>query len=92
MELETSDTCTEAVWFDAYVQDGWSMLNEAGTNKAQPKKRDKDAERAWREVNQNARTVGMNIMPNGQTVHEYIQSAMSRASKVDLSSLKRRTP
>jgi hypothetical protein len=80
IELETSETCTEALWLDAYIQDGWTMLNEAGANKAQPKRRDKEKERVWREVNQAARTTGMNIMPNGQTVHEYIRDAIKRGS------------
>lgn len=81
IELEASETCTEAAWLDAYVQDGWTMLNETGANKVQPKRRDKEKERVWREVNQSAKITGMNIMPNGQTAHDYIRDKSLRLGR-----------
>lgn len=72
VELEYSETATEAEWLDAYTQDGWTILNDTGANSKQPKKRDVQKERTWRLVNENAR-VGSYGMPNGQTVHEFIR-------------------
>lgn len=49
--LEQSATASEARWMEQLKSEGWTLLNETGGNRKPPRKRDKAAERAWRDAN-----------------------------------------
>ena len=49
--LEVSESAIEGDWYDAFLIDGWKLLNVARPNRKQPKARDLQAERAWRAIN-----------------------------------------
>lgn len=54
LECECSSTAIEEHWVQVFQDEGYTLLNEKGANRYQPRRRNKDLERAWREANAQA--------------------------------------
>jgi len=54
LECECSETASEAQWLAVFKGDGYLILNDAAPNHAASKPRDKERERTWREINEQA--------------------------------------